>query len=180
MEVYIDDEAKLTLHGLQQHYVKLKVGLKASEVYGKKIGTYGESIRVYKVYKVIDFLLHPHPIFQLDLLFHSPSLPNLLLSLPLPFVFLLHSLLFPFPSLSSPFPSSRFPSFPPFFPSLFLSSPPLSHPPPFLFIHPVNWRKEKEEYIYNLWNSFCIFHFIFVHIFILSIPKQKNVMFWIG
>ena len=23
MEVYIDDEAKLTLHGLQQHYVKL-------------------------------------------------------------------------------------------------------------------------------------------------------------
>ena len=24
MEVYIDDEAKLTLHGLQQHYVKLK------------------------------------------------------------------------------------------------------------------------------------------------------------
>jgi hypothetical protein len=24
MEVYIDDEAKLTLNGLQQHYVKLK------------------------------------------------------------------------------------------------------------------------------------------------------------
>ena len=24
MEVYIDDEAKLTLHGLRQHYVKLK------------------------------------------------------------------------------------------------------------------------------------------------------------
>ena len=24
MEVYIEDEAKLTLHGLQQHYVKLK------------------------------------------------------------------------------------------------------------------------------------------------------------
>ncbi len=24
MEVYVDDEAKLTLHGLQQHYVKLK------------------------------------------------------------------------------------------------------------------------------------------------------------
>lgn len=24
MEVYIDDESKLTLHGLQQHYVKLK------------------------------------------------------------------------------------------------------------------------------------------------------------
>ena len=24
MEVYIDDEAKPTLHGLQQHYVKLK------------------------------------------------------------------------------------------------------------------------------------------------------------
>ena len=23
-QVYIDDEAKLTLHGLQQHYVKLK------------------------------------------------------------------------------------------------------------------------------------------------------------
>lgn len=24
MEVYVDDEAKLTLHGLQQHYVKIK------------------------------------------------------------------------------------------------------------------------------------------------------------
>ncbi|VDK46658.1 unnamed protein product [Gongylonema pulchrum] len=24
MEVYVDDEAKLTLHGLQQHYVKMK------------------------------------------------------------------------------------------------------------------------------------------------------------
>lgn len=24
MEIYVDDEAKLTLHGLQQHYVKLK------------------------------------------------------------------------------------------------------------------------------------------------------------
>ena len=24
MEVYIDDETKLTLHGLQQHYVKLQ------------------------------------------------------------------------------------------------------------------------------------------------------------
>ena len=24
MEVYVDDEAKLTLHGLRQHYVKLK------------------------------------------------------------------------------------------------------------------------------------------------------------
>ena len=24
MEVFIDDEAKLTLHGLQQHYVKIK------------------------------------------------------------------------------------------------------------------------------------------------------------
>ena len=24
MEVYVDDETKLTLHGLQQHYVKLQ------------------------------------------------------------------------------------------------------------------------------------------------------------
>lgn len=28
MEVYVDDEAKLTLHGLQQHYVKLKEAAK--------------------------------------------------------------------------------------------------------------------------------------------------------
>lgn len=28
MEVFVDDEAKLTLHGLQQHYVKLKEGEK--------------------------------------------------------------------------------------------------------------------------------------------------------
>ena len=25
MEVYVDDEAKLTLHGLRQHYVKMEV-----------------------------------------------------------------------------------------------------------------------------------------------------------
>ena len=32
MEVYVDDEAKLTLHGLKQHYVKLKVRKTVSRV----------------------------------------------------------------------------------------------------------------------------------------------------
>lgn len=30
MEIYVDDEAKLTLHGLKQHYVKLAVFFFAS------------------------------------------------------------------------------------------------------------------------------------------------------
>ena len=33
MEVYVDDEAKLTLHGLQQHYVKLKENEKNKKLY---------------------------------------------------------------------------------------------------------------------------------------------------
>merc|ERR1719282_1794724 len=33
MEVYIDDEAKLTLHGLRQHYVKLKDSEKNRELF---------------------------------------------------------------------------------------------------------------------------------------------------
>ena len=33
MEVYVDDEAKLTLHGLQQHYVKLKDGEKNRKLF---------------------------------------------------------------------------------------------------------------------------------------------------
>ncbi len=35
MEVYVDDEAKLTLHGLKQHYVKLKVKRSLYNVYSK-------------------------------------------------------------------------------------------------------------------------------------------------
>ncbi|KAJ2954484.1 hypothetical protein O0L34_g2763 [Tuta absoluta] len=33
MEVYVDDEAKLTLHGLQQHYIKLKENEKNKKLY---------------------------------------------------------------------------------------------------------------------------------------------------
>lgn len=33
MEVYVDDEAKLTLHGLQQHYVKLKENEKNKKLF---------------------------------------------------------------------------------------------------------------------------------------------------
>lgn len=33
MEVYVDDETKLTLHGLQQHYVKLKEGEKNKKLF---------------------------------------------------------------------------------------------------------------------------------------------------
>merc|ERR1712142_92716 len=35
MEVYVDDEAKLTLHGLQQHYVKLKDAEKNRKLFGR-------------------------------------------------------------------------------------------------------------------------------------------------
>lgn len=33
MEVYVDDEAKLTLHGLQQYYVKLKENEKNKKLF---------------------------------------------------------------------------------------------------------------------------------------------------
>ena len=33
MEVYVDDEAKLTLHGLQQYYVKLKENEKNKQLF---------------------------------------------------------------------------------------------------------------------------------------------------
>lgn len=33
MEVYVDDETKLTLHGLQQHYVKLKENEKNKKLF---------------------------------------------------------------------------------------------------------------------------------------------------
>lgn len=33
MEIYVDDEAKLTLHGLQQHYVKLKENEKNKKLF---------------------------------------------------------------------------------------------------------------------------------------------------
>lgn len=33
MEVYVDDEAKLTLHGLQQHYLKLKENEKNKKLF---------------------------------------------------------------------------------------------------------------------------------------------------
>lgn len=33
MEVYVDDEAKLTLHGLQQHYVKLNENEKNKKLF---------------------------------------------------------------------------------------------------------------------------------------------------
>jgi len=33
MEVYVDDEAKLTLHGLQQHYVNLKENEKNKKLF---------------------------------------------------------------------------------------------------------------------------------------------------
>lgn len=32
-EIYVDDEAKLTLHGLQQHYVKLKENEKNKKLF---------------------------------------------------------------------------------------------------------------------------------------------------
>ena len=33
MEVYVDDDSKLTLHGLQQHYIKLKDSEKNSKLF---------------------------------------------------------------------------------------------------------------------------------------------------
>lgn len=33
MEVYVDDETKLTLHGLQQHYVKLNENEKNKKLF---------------------------------------------------------------------------------------------------------------------------------------------------
>lgn len=33
MEVYVDDDSKLTLHGLQQHYIKLKDSEKNAKLF---------------------------------------------------------------------------------------------------------------------------------------------------
>ena len=53
MEVYVDDEAKLTLHGLQQHYVKLKDAEK--------------NRKLFELLDVLEFNQVPHPFYKLVL-----------------------------------------------------------------------------------------------------------------
>ena len=58
MEVYIDDEAKLTLHGLRQHYVKLK-----------------DSEKNRKLFELLDVLeFNQVKLFNLDHSINTPSL----------------------------------------------------------------------------------------------------------
>ena len=54
MEVYIDDEAKLTLHGLRQHYVKLKDSEKNRKLF--------ELLDVLE-FNQVTFLWFLHPVF---------------------------------------------------------------------------------------------------------------------
>lgn len=58
MEVYVDDEAKLTLHGLQQHYLKLKENEK-----NRKLFELLDVLEFNQVYMKILF----RPIFDLHL-----------------------------------------------------------------------------------------------------------------
>ena len=53
MEVYIDDEAKLTLHGLRQHYVKLKDSEK-----NRKLFELLDVLEFNQVTSLIFFTLH--------------------------------------------------------------------------------------------------------------------------
>ena len=55
MEVYIDDEAKLTLHGLQQHYVKLKDSEKNRKLF--------ELLDVLE-FNQVSLILHSHQHFS--------------------------------------------------------------------------------------------------------------------
>lgn len=52
MEVYVDDEAKLTLHGLQQHYVKLKENEKNKKLF--------ELLDVLEFNQVCEYFLYVH------------------------------------------------------------------------------------------------------------------------
>lgn len=69
MEVYVDDEAKLTLHGLQQHYVKLKENEKNKKLFElldvlefNQVCPQTSSIKPYCYYLLHDFPLCIKPL----------------------------------------------------------------------------------------------------------------------
>ena len=70
MEVYVDDEAKLTLHGLQQHYVKLKDAEKNRKLF--------ELLDVLEFNQVnIKILNEHHAHFPCFVLFYVFAIPRL-------------------------------------------------------------------------------------------------------
>jgi len=62
MEVYVDDEAKLTLHGLQQHYVNLKENEKNKKLFELldvlEFNQVGHSVVLTYIYHLLDYPCH--------------------------------------------------------------------------------------------------------------------------
>lgn len=63
MEVYVDDETKLTLHGLQQHYVKLQDKEKNRKLFDlldvlefNQVRTLVENVSSVRAFKIDDHL----------------------------------------------------------------------------------------------------------------------------
>lgn len=52
MEVYVDDEAKLTLHGLQQHYVKLKENEKNKKLFELLDVLEFNQVRIFEIVRI--------------------------------------------------------------------------------------------------------------------------------
>jgi len=51
MEVYVDDDSKLTLHGLQQHYVKLKDNEKNRKLFELLDALEFNQVKLHSVWK---------------------------------------------------------------------------------------------------------------------------------
>jgi len=64
MEVYVDDEAKLTLHGLQQHYVKLKENEKNKKLFELLDVLEFNQVNIFKIncFLLLSILSIPFPI----------------------------------------------------------------------------------------------------------------------
>ena len=71
MEVFIDDEAKLTLHGLQQHYVKIKENEKNRKLFDLLDALEFNQVNfqfidVMFFFEILDFLLKIWTVINLN------------------------------------------------------------------------------------------------------------------
>ena len=69
MEVYIDDEAKLTLHGLRQHYVKLKDSEKNRKLFELLDVLEFNQVCIVKVESLKSIIAETYPL-------HTPNIFN--------------------------------------------------------------------------------------------------------
>jgi superfamily II DNA/RNA helicase len=69
MEVYVDDEAKLTLHGLQQYYVKLKENEKTKKLL--------ELLEILEFNQIVIFVRSVNRCQALDKLLTEQNFPSI-------------------------------------------------------------------------------------------------------